>query len=207
MYCVLVTGIPAAGKSTAAAYLSRELSLPVLSKDRFKELLYDRLGFSSREEKVRLGLAAMDAMYYAAGQLMEAGRPFILENNFENVSREGLMALLGRHPCTAITVTMTGDYEAVYRRFVARNDSPDRHPGHVFNDHYPHEPLGAPAPVISLEQYVESIRTRGMDSFTANGPRITVDTTELSRVDLAELAAQVRACIAQIEHGEKRGRA
>ena len=46
-----------------------------------------------------------------------------------------------------------------------------------------------------------------MDSFTANGPRITVDTTELSRVDLAELAAQVRACIAQIEHGEKRGRA
>ena len=207
MYCVLVTGIPAEGKSTAAAYLARELALPVLSKDRFKELLFDRLGFASREEKVRLGLAAMDAMYYAAGQLMEAGRPFILENNFENVSREGLMALLGRQPCTAITVTMTGDYEAVYRRFVARNGSPDRHPGHVFNDHYPHEPLGAPAPVISLEQYVESIRTRGMDSFTANGPRITVDTTELSRVDLAELAAQVRACIAQIEHGEKRGRA
>ena len=207
MYCVLVTGIPAVGKSTAAAYLARELALPVLSKDRFKELLYDRLGFVSREEKVRLGLAAMDAMYYAAGQLMEAGRPFILENNFENVSREGLMRLLAQHACTAITVALTGDYAAVYKRFCERNKSLDRHPGHVFNDHYPHEPLCAPAPVISLEQYVESIRTRGMDSFTANGPRITVDTTELSRVDLAELAAQVRACIAQIEHGEKRGRA
>lgn len=199
MYCVLVTGIPAVGKSTAAAYLSRALALPVLSKDRFKELLYDRLGFSSREEKVRLGLAAMDAMYYAAGQLMEAGQPFILENNFEHASREGLMRLLDRYACTAITVALTGDCEAVYRRFVARNASPDRHPGHVLNDHYPHEPLCAPAPVIPLEQYVESIKARGMDSFTANGPRIEVDMTDCSRVDLAQLAERVRACAADIE--------
>ena len=199
MYCILVTGIPAVGKSTAAAYLSRALALPVLSKDRFKELLYDRLGFSSREEKVRLGLAAMDSMYYAAGQLMEAGRPFILENNFEHASREGLMRLLDRHAYTAITVALTGDYATVYRRFVERNASADRHPGHVLNDHYPHEPLAAPAPVIPLEQYVESIRTRGMDSFTANGPRIEVDMTDCARVDLALLAERVRACAAEIE--------
>ena len=203
MYCVLVTGIPAAGKSTAAAYLSRVLALPLLSKDSVKELLYDRLGFSSREEKVRLGLAAIDAMYYAAGQLMAAGQPVILENNFESASREGLTALLGRYDCTAITVALTGDYAAVYRRFCERDRSPDRHPGHVFNDHYPHEPLSAPPPVISFDRYVESITSRGMDSFTANGPRITVDTTDVSRVDLAALAQQVRACIAQIENGEK----
>ena len=42
-----------------------------------------------------------------------------------------------------------------------------------------------------------------MDSFTANGPRITVDMTDISRVDLAALTEQVRACIAQIENGEK----
>ena len=199
MYCILVTGIPASGKSTAAAYLSRELSLPLLSKDSFKELLYDRLGFSSREEKVRLGLAAMDAMYYAAGQLMQAGQPCILENNFEHASQEGLAALLARCGCTAITVALTGDYAAVYERFCRRDRSPDRHPGHVFNDHYPHEPLAAPAPVISFEQYVQSIRSRGMDSFTANGPRIAVDTTDLPRVDLARLAAQVRALAEDIE--------
>ena len=42
-----------------------------------------------------------------------------------------------------------------------------------------------------------------MDSFTANGPRITVDTTDVARVDLAALAQQVRAYIAEIENGEK----
>lgn len=34
MYCILVTGIPAAGKSTMAAYLGEKLNIPVISKDK-----------------------------------------------------------------------------------------------------------------------------------------------------------------------------
>ena len=60
MYCLLVTGIPAAGKSTTAEYLSEYFDLPVISKDRIKEKLYDDVGFRSREEKVKLGIASMN---------------------------------------------------------------------------------------------------------------------------------------------------
>ena len=42
MFCILVTGIPAAGKSTMAKFLGEQLQLPVLSKDGIKELLYGR---------------------------------------------------------------------------------------------------------------------------------------------------------------------
>ena len=87
MYCILVSGMPASGKSTIARQLSALMALPLLSKDSIKEILFDELGFSSREEKVRLGVAAMRTMYYAAGQLMRAGTPFILENNFEGIRR------------------------------------------------------------------------------------------------------------------------
>ena len=66
----MVTGIPASGKSTMAEYLGRKLCLPVISKDTAKEHLYDTVGFRSREEKVKLGTAAMNIMYYMAGQLM-----------------------------------------------------------------------------------------------------------------------------------------
>ena len=59
MVCILVSGLPATGKSTMAAYLSKQLGIPVFSKDAIKERLFDTLGFSSREEKVRLGVAAM----------------------------------------------------------------------------------------------------------------------------------------------------
>ena len=37
MYCILVAGIPAAGKSTMAEALSERLKLPVISKDAIKE--------------------------------------------------------------------------------------------------------------------------------------------------------------------------
>ena len=97
MYCILITGIPAAGKSEMARFLGRELGLPVLSKDRIKELLYDTVGFQSRAEKVRLGTASMEIMYDMAEQLMACRQAFILENNFENASREGLTRILDRH--------------------------------------------------------------------------------------------------------------
>ena len=41
MYCILVTGIPAAGKSTMAQFLSEQLQIPMISKDKIKEQLFD----------------------------------------------------------------------------------------------------------------------------------------------------------------------
>ena len=94
MYCILIAGLPAAGKGTLARELSRRLGLPMFSKDDIKELLYDTVGFRGRAEKVALGVGAMEAMYYAAGQVMTRGGSVILENNFENASLPGLRALL-----------------------------------------------------------------------------------------------------------------
>lgn len=142
MYCILVTGIPAAGKSTLAGFLSECLHLPLISKDQIKEIMYDDIGFRSRAEKVSLGIAGMNVMYYMAGQLMKVKQPFILENNFENVSRDGLMKLLDQYDYKAITITLTGDYRSIYQRFLQRNDSPERHRGHVVNDCYPEENRG-----------------------------------------------------------------
>ena len=70
-------------------------------------MLFDDLGFHSRAEKVQLGTAAMHILYYAAAQLMKVGKPFILENNFEDASIPGIMALLETHHYTAVTVRLT----------------------------------------------------------------------------------------------------
>ncbi len=176
MYCILVTGIPASGKSTMAALLAEHFGLPVISKDKIKELMYDDIGFQSREEKVKLGIASMNIMYYMAEQLMKNGQPFILENNFENISKEPLVEILERYSYTAITVTLTGNYPPIYKRFVERNDSPDRHRGHVVNDSYPEKTPNRTVKPISYEDFVNGIISRGMDSFVANGPHVVVDT-------------------------------
>lgn len=183
MYCILITGIPAAGKSTMAEFLAERLNIPVISKDKVKELMYDVIGFRSREEKVRLGVASMNIMYYMAEQLMQTKQPFILENNFENISKEGLLAILNRYSYEAITVTLTGDYKKIYQRFLERNNSPDRHRGHVVNDCYPEDGTNRKTTVISYEGFVNGIVDRGMDSFVVNGPQILVDTTDFAGMD------------------------
>lgn len=191
MYCILITGIPASGKSSMADFLTEKLRLPVISKDRIKELMYDVIGFQSREEKVKLGVAGMNIMYYMAEQLMRCRQPFILENNFENISRDGLLDILEKYSYKAITITLTGDYEKIYQRFLERNDSPERHRGHVVNDRYPELKRNNGMQPIPYENFVSGIVNRGMDKFVANGPHIILDTTDFSRIDYDGLLGRI----------------
>lgn len=196
MYCILVAGIPAAGKSTMAEVISERLKLPVISKDAIKELLFDNVGFQSRAEKVNLGIASMRIMYYVAGQLMKAGQPFILENNFES-SEQGMKNLLEKYQYSALTITLTGDYNAIYQRFLERESSPDRHRGHVVNDCYPEKKennLKTPkAKTISYENFIRGIEQRGFDAFCVDGRQIKVDTTDFSKINMEELFSQIAA--------------
>ncbi len=200
MFCILVTGIPAAGKSTMAKYLAKELKIPMISKDQIKEILFDDLGFCSREEKVKEGIAAMHIMYYMAEQMMKVNKPFILENNFEFISKEELMELLEKYNYQAVTVTLTGDYNVIYQRFLERNESPERHRGHVVNDCYPEKECGHKAAVLSYEDFVVGIQKRGMDQFVANGPQIVIDTTDFDKLDLDKSLNEIDQLINGFTH-------
>lgn len=191
MYCILVTGIPAAGKSTMAEALAEDLELPVISKDKIKEIMFDDIGFNSREEKVKLGIASMNIMYYMAEQLMKNHQAFILENNFENRSKNELFSILEKYSYKAITLTLTGDYEKIYQRFLERNASPDRHRGHVVNDSYPESKTNSTGKTISYDNFVSGIINRGMDSFVANGPHIVVDTTDFDKINREDLLKEI----------------
>lgn len=204
MYCILVTGIPAAGKSTMAKAMSERLGLPAISKDAIKELLFDHVGFQSRAEKVNLGIAGMEIMYYVAAQLMKAGQAFILENNFEHSSEQGIKSLLEKYGYSAMTVTLTGDYKVIYQRFLERESSPDRHRGHVVNDCYPenkeNEPKASKTPTISYENFVHGIEQRGFDAFCVGGRQIKVDTSDFSKKNMEELFSQIAAWKKEILH-------
>ncbi|MGI6201411.1 MAG: AAA family ATPase [Christensenellales bacterium] len=203
MYCILVAGPPASGKSTLAARLSARLGLPMASKDELKEVLFDTLGFSSRQEKVALGVAAMALLCAFAQAQMRVGKSFILENNFEDVAKPPLQALLARYGYTPITLRMAGDPAVLYRRFLARNASPERHRGHVVNDRYPEIGPGPAAPPPTLEGFIQGVTGRGMDRFAMSGPLLEVDATDLTRVDL-EAIARWLASVGVAEANERR---
>lgn len=204
MYCILVTGIPAAGKSTIAKYIAEKLDIPMISKDDIKELLFDDVGFQSREEKVKLGTASASIMYYMAEQLMCHNQPFILENNFENATRDGLNKILDKYSYKSITVTMTGDYRVIYNRFVERNNSVDRHRGHVVNDCYPEKEPSRVIEPMSYESFEQAVVSRGMDAYFGNGPHILIDTTDFSSVDKNDIVNQIIKQKERIEDESKK---
>lgn len=183
MYCILVAGVPASGKTTMARCLSQTLNAPLFSKDAIKETLYDTVGFASRAQKVKLGEAAFAMMIQAADECLAHGLPVILENNFETATNPALRDMLARRGCPALTVMMTGDWETVHARFVLRNASPERHRGHVVNDCYPEGPgPSAPVPAMALEEFVRAFHGRGMDRPPVAGPCIVVDATDVARI-------------------------
>ena len=97
MYCILVAGMPASGKSTIAVRISESLGIPMLSKDSIKEVLFDDLGFHSRAEKVQLGTAAMHILYYAAARgytRFQANGP-VLEVDVTDLSELDFPRLMG----------------------------------------------------------------------------------------------------------------
>jgi len=197
MYCILIAGIPGSGKSTFANKISQEFDIPIYSKDQFKEVLFDTLGFNSREEKVRLGIAATKLMYCAAEELMKHNKMFILDNNFEKALTDQLDFLLDKYHYTAITVRLTGDPKDIYKRFTDRDLNTNRHRGHVVNDCYPEKPDSKKDNPTrkTYEQYLKDIEEREFNAFTSNGPVIDVDVTDLNKVDYALLITKLRTII------------
>lgn len=192
MYCILVAGMPATGKSSLAEKLSAALTLPVFSKDAVKERLFDTVGFQSRAEKVRLGEAAARIIEDCAAQMLRAGKPFIMENNFEDATLPTIQALFSRTDCVPLTILLTADIHTVYERFVARDQSAGRHRGHVVNDCFPErEPRAAYVP-LPFDTFAAAMAARGFDRFEAGGPVLRVDTTDWSRVELADIVAWVK---------------
>jgi predicted kinase len=189
--CILISGIPASGKSTFANRLSEHFKIPMISKDTIKEHLYDVVGYESRAEKVKLATASTNIMYYFAEQMMKAGQIFVLENNFENVSEAGLQILLGDYGYTAVTITLTGENEKIYRRFLERDNGSEKRRGHVVNEYYPEKSRDKNADILSYGDYVWGITQRGIDTVKLEGPQIKVDAANFKTIDWEDLYAQI----------------
>ena len=69
---VVVSGLPASGKSYLAVPLARELGLPLISKDDIKETLGEHLPCEGREGLARLGPASVEVLWTLASRAPRA---------------------------------------------------------------------------------------------------------------------------------------
>jgi predicted kinase len=81
-FLVVVTGPPAAGKSTIARAVADRLGWPLVAKDPIKETLAEALEVHGRAASQRLGAATFDVLFHVLGELLRAGVSTVAEGNF-----------------------------------------------------------------------------------------------------------------------------
>ena len=127
---VVVTGPPAAGKTTVAEELAKRLRIPIISKDTLKETLYEQFG-AADELQEPIDRAALALLFSVVEAQLAAGVSVVAESNFDANSDVGpFHRLVGRSGARIIQIHCSGDTERIVSKFVRRAESGDRHAGH-----------------------------------------------------------------------------
>jgi len=127
---VVVTGPPASGKSSLARDLARELEIPFLSKDEFKERLYEVFGNDGEVEE-RVERAALAILFSVAGSELDAGVSVLVESNFDAESDvEPFRELDRARDLRLVQIHCGGPKDRLVEHFAERAAAGKRHEGH-----------------------------------------------------------------------------
>lgn len=192
MAVIVLTGMPATGKSTICKALAAHFGYPVVEKDAIKEALFDTVGFTCYEQKRALDHAANAVVIHMVEQILKANGSVIVDNNFDDISGKRFTALLEAYAPKCACVFLHGDLDVLHQRYTVRDNAHARHLGHVLQDHYPPLPGDSLYYTMTREEFCEKFMKRGMDSFVCPGGRLEVDTTDFANVDPSRIVEQVQ---------------
>jgi predicted kinase len=126
----VVTGPPASGKTSVAEELAKALGVPFLSKDMFKEKLYESFG-SGDELEAQINSAALAILFSVVESQLAEGVSVTAESNFDARSDvEPIRRLADEHDVRIVQIHIGGAIDALVEKFARRAASGKRHPGH-----------------------------------------------------------------------------
>ena len=179
---VIVSGAPASGKTTLSRLLADRLPLPLLAKDRLRQIFGDAFNAETREESRRLIAPGFIVYSELISELLRSGVGVVAECNYHRgISEPELrpVAALG----TPVIVHCQVSRELSVRRFIERHQLalPERRYG-FDGDRIAGLERGIPQDAWELAEPVE-----------IGAPVLRVDTTDGYNPDLDGIVAWVRA--------------
>lgn len=128
---LLVMGDLATGKSTFSDILSKRYDTNVFNKDSIKEVLGDTIGFSNREENLKLSRATMELMLFVFSEFTKLNKNLILESNFHKEDLERLYEIASDNNYEVLVLVLRGDVNILHKRYLNRIYNENRHPVHL----------------------------------------------------------------------------
>lgn len=176
---IVVTGASATGKTTLSKNLSNKFKLPVINKDEIKELLFDYLGTKDEEWAMKLGMSSFELSYLFAEKLCQTGKPFIIEGNFENkYAAKTLTAIKSKYNYRILQIYCHAQVDVLYDRYMKRDNSGDRHPGHIIS-------------ISGFEEFKSRIYSKNFKLDINDSISLCVDTTKFEMVNLQQIYNRV----------------
>jgi predicted kinase len=168
---LLVTGPPAAGKTTIAAALAERLDLPLLAKDTLKEALAGPLGVIEQAGSRRLGAAVFELLAALTRELLVHGVSLAVEGNFDRASP----LFHDLPPACIVQVYVSASPEVLHGRLLTRDAN--RHPVHYDRE--------------AADEIVASVLAGRFAPLPLDGALVQVETTEWP--EIASIIAKVEA--------------
>ena len=172
---IIVNGRPCTGKTTLASMISRDLRIPLFSKDAIKEKLGEVLGVEDRSTARRIGAAAIGLMYQQAEIVLTSGLPAMIESPLipELAERE-IEELRSRTGCRILQIFLRSEPSAILNRFRSRPRD-----GVFFHEEELRE--------------LEATVSTDLAPVPVTGETIVVDTTDFCAVDFVQVVEKAKS--------------
>ena len=150
-YLILVTGLPASGKTTIATHLAKDLGLQYVGKDQYKIEMYEKYGFSSAKEKKILNEKSEGRMYSKLYALLQNGENVVFDKWIcKDYSR--IDAIVKELGLEVVVIYLNCKVEVAVRRYNSRIDSGERHIGLSLKNKYPYVKGYSEVAYMTLEE-------------------------------------------------------
>jgi len=175
---IIITGIPASGKTTLARAITNRYQLPLLQKDIIKETLYDSMEHTNNAQSPMLGGVSLQLIFTLANTFLSAGQSVVLESNFhKDRDFEQLLTLINKYQPNVVQIVCKGDSKTLFDRFKHRATTEQRHPVHT-------DPF-------TFEQYCKHVDNKTYGPFKLDGTLIELETTDFTTMNTDEIYSKL----------------
>lgn len=170
---IIISGNPCTGKSTIGKLLSDDLKIPYVSKDTFKELMFDTFETNDRETSKKFGRISIEVLYWYLNNCIDYSRSCIVDSNFENQFAVPVLKKI-HEKSNLIEIHCKCDTSILKDRFKKRIQSGNRHAGH--DD------------AITTQEIFAKYE-QGSEPLNLGGPLLICDTAKPIESTMAEITA------------------
>jgi len=175
-------GPAGSGKTTIGRKISQNMSIPFISKDFIKELLFEELGWGDRQKSLKIGGIAYSILYYFIEIILKDYKPLVIDGNFvPQLDAEKIKKIKKNIDFIPIQINLTAEKNRLAKRFKKRTALNFRHPGHCEENMY--------------DEIKDSLKRGYMETLDIEGEIINVNTTNLNRVNYDEIIKNIEDII------------